>query len=178
VTAIENYGLIGDTRTAALVGPDGAIDWMCVPRFDGDPLFGRLVGGHDAGLLRCGPHDTAPAVSRRYRPNTATLETTWSTDAGRLTLTDGMIADLDGRLLPSTMLVRRLSAEGGPVAAAIEVDPRLGRKRLAPRVNRWRETTVCSWGGTAISVRTSAPVAIEPGRNISVTVTRLNRSSL
>jgi GH15 family glucan-1,4-alpha-glucosidase len=64
--AIADHGLIGDTRTAALVTSDGTIDWMCVPRFDGDPLFGSLVGGDDAGRFRVGTAgDAAPVVRRR-----------------------------------------------------------------------------------------------------------------
>src|SRR6478735_8340067 len=65
---IGDYGLIGDTRTAALVSSDGAIDWMCLPRFDGDPLFGRLVGGPRAGTFRVGAAGPARVVDRRYRP--------------------------------------------------------------------------------------------------------------
>ncbi|HXQ56292.1 MAG TPA: trehalase-like domain-containing protein, partial [Actinomycetes bacterium] len=56
---IEGYGLLGDTRTAALVALDGAIDWLCVPRFDGQPVFGRLVGGPAAGTFRMGPAGAA-----------------------------------------------------------------------------------------------------------------------
>ena len=52
---IADYGLLGDTRTAALVSSDGSLDWLCVPRFDGDPIFGRLVGGPAAGRFRLGP---------------------------------------------------------------------------------------------------------------------------
>jgi GH15 family glucan-1,4-alpha-glucosidase len=55
VVPIGEYGLLGDTRTAALVAADGSVDWMCVPRFDGEPLFGRLVGGPPAGRFRVGP---------------------------------------------------------------------------------------------------------------------------
>jgi GH15 family glucan-1,4-alpha-glucosidase len=58
---IEDYGLVGDTRTAALVGSDGAIDWLCVPRFDGQPVFGRLVGGPAAGTFRMGQPGTRRA---------------------------------------------------------------------------------------------------------------------
>src|SRR5512140_3196577 len=104
---IGDYGLIGDTRTAALVASDGAIDWLCAPHFDGDPLFGRLVGGPTAGTFRVGPAHPARRAGRRYRPGTATLETIWDTDGARLTLTEGMVAELAGRLLPATLLVRR-----------------------------------------------------------------------
>jgi len=123
---IEDYGLLGDTRTAALAGSDGAIDWLCVPRFDGQPVFGRLVGGPAAGTFGMGPTGAATVIARRYRPHTATLETTWDTPGGRLTLTEGMIADVTGRLLPSSLLVRRLTAPDGPVEAVIEFDPHLG----------------------------------------------------
>jgi len=137
---IEDYGLLGDTRTAALVGSDGAIDWLCVPRFDGQPVFGRLVGGPAAGTFRMGPAEAAAVMVRRYRPHTATLETTWDTPGGRLTLTEGMIADVTGRLLPSSLLVRRLTAAGGPVDAVIEFDPRLGehhRRRASSAAATW-----------------------------------------
>ena len=56
---IGDYGLIGDTRSAALVAPDGSIDWWCVPRFDDPPLFGRLVGGDEAGWFSIGPDEDA-----------------------------------------------------------------------------------------------------------------------
>ena len=111
---IEDYALLGDTRSAALVGPDGSIDWLCVPRFDGRPVFGRLVGGPAAGSFRLAPARPIGLASRRYRPESVTLETTWDTDAGRLTLTEGMVAEVSGQLLPSTMLVRRLTATGRP----------------------------------------------------------------
>ncbi|MDQ3896948.1 MAG: DUF5911 domain-containing protein, partial [Actinomycetota bacterium] len=91
---IEDYGLVGDTRTAALVAPDGALDWLCIPRFDGRSLFGRLVGGPAAGSFRLGPARPSAVVARRYRPCSATLETTWDAPGGRLTLTEGMVAEV------------------------------------------------------------------------------------
>ena len=103
--------------------PDGSVDWLCVPRFDGRPVFGRLVGGPTAGSFGLAPARPIGLASRRYRPETVTLETTWNTDAGPLTLTEGMVAEVSGELLPSTMLVRRLTASDGPVEAVIDVRP-------------------------------------------------------
>jgi GH15 family glucan-1,4-alpha-glucosidase len=168
---LADYGLLGDTRTAALVASDGSVDWLCLPQFDGDPVFGRLVGGDEAGTFRIGPRDTdALVVSRRYLPGTATLETTWTTSSGRLTLTEGMIAELGGRLLPSTLLVRRLSATGGPVEAAIEFDPRMGEGHRAPRTDARRDALVCTFGATALALTTSPRLSLEPGRPTRVVV--------
>jgi GH15 family glucan-1,4-alpha-glucosidase len=170
VRPIEDYGLIGDTRTAALVASNGAIDWMCVPRFDGPPVFGRLVGGSDAGTFRLGPSGEANVIARRYRPETTSLETTWRAEGGLLTLNEGMIAEVTSALLPSTLLVRRLTAEGGPVEAVIDFDPRLGEKRRSPRVQQRGGILVCSWGATALALVCSPAVRVEPGKPTAVTI--------
>jgi GH15 family glucan-1,4-alpha-glucosidase len=168
---IGDYGLLGDTRTAALVSSDGAIDWLCVPRFDGEPVFGELVGGPAAGTFRFGPVLPAPVIERRYRHNTATLETTWTVGQSRLTLTEAMVAEASRRLLPSTILVRRLSAEGGPVDAMIEFDPRLGEHHRRPLVGRRGRDLVCEWGSLALLLGCDPEMAIEPGRPTSITIT-------
>jgi GH15 family glucan-1,4-alpha-glucosidase len=169
--SIGDYGLIGDTRTAALVSSDGAIDWLCAPRFDGEPVFGRLVGGPPAGMFRVGPAGAAAVVERRYRRHTATLETTWAAGDSRLTLTEAMVAEVTGRLLPATLIVRRLSAEGGAVDAVVEFDPRLGEYHRPPRVRRDRGGVVCQWGSLAVSLGCTPELAVEPGRPASIAVT-------
>ena len=83
---IERYGLIGDCGTAALVSDEGSIDWLCLPSFDADPVFGRLL---DPG----GGHCTVRAARllethRRYLPGTPALETTFRTSTGIARLTD------------------------------------------------------------------------------------------
>ena len=167
---IADYGLIGDTRTAALVSSDGAIDWLCAPRFDGDPLFGRLVGGPDAGTFRLGPAERYSVARRRYLPASTTLETTWDTPTGRVVLTEGMVADVTGRLLPTTLLVRRLSAQGGPVEAVIEFNPRLGEHHRLPTVQRRGDALVCQWGSIAVAVQAAPRLPVEPGRALRVAV--------
>ena len=118
-------------------------------------MFGQLVGGAAAGSFRLAPAHPAEVVTRGYRPDTATLETTWQTDTGRLTLTEGMVAEVGGRLLPATMLVRRLTAPDGPVEAVIDFDPRLGERRRAPRAEHRGEVLVCSWSTLAVALRTT-----------------------
>lgn len=72
------------------------MDWLCAPTFDGEPLFGALLGGPEAGRFLDGPAGPAPVIFRRYRPNTATLETVWAAGNGTLTLTGAMIAEVAG----------------------------------------------------------------------------------
>ena len=82
---IEDYALIGDCRTAALVGRNGSIDWLCWPRFDSPACFAALLGTGDNGFWRISP--TKPFRSRRaYRPGTLVLETEFETDGGAVTL--------------------------------------------------------------------------------------------
>src|SRR5205807_7734999 len=133
ITAIGDYGFLGDTRTAALVGPGGSLDWMCMPRFDGEPVFARLVAGADGGHFRVGPTAPADRVTRRFCRGSTTLETTWHLGSARLVLTEGMISDVAGRLLPPLCLVRRLEAQGGEVAVTVSFDPRFGLDRRQPR---------------------------------------------
>ena len=170
-TPIEDYGLVGDTRTAALVSSDGAVDWLCAPRFDSDPIFGRLVGGPAAGTFRIAPARPAAVVARRYRRHTATVETTWAVGERHLTLTDAMVAEVAGRLLPATLLVRRLVAEGGAVEVDIDFDPRLGERHRPPRTRRRGRDLVCTWGPLAVAVGCSPDVDIGVGRSTLVTVT-------
>ena len=174
MTPIGDYGLLGDTRTAALVSSQGSIDWLCLPRFDGDPIFGQLVGGPSAGVFRIGPKETAPVVSRQYRPHTATLETTWAVGRHRLTLTDAMVAELGGRMLPPTLLVRQIAADGGPVEIVVEFAPRRGERHREPRVRPEDGFVVCSWGSLAVSFASSSQLDIEVGRARVVTVTPEN----
>jgi GH15 family glucan-1,4-alpha-glucosidase len=87
---IEDYALIGDCHTAALVSSDGSIDWLCFPRFDSPACFAALVGGPENGRWRIAPAVEVRAVRRRYRGDTLILETDFEADHGAVTLIDFM----------------------------------------------------------------------------------------
>jgi GH15 family glucan-1,4-alpha-glucosidase len=165
---IGDYGLIGDTRSAALVAPDGSIDWWCVPAFDNPPLFGRLVGGEAGGAFQISPAEPIRATQRAYRPDTATLVTTWSVDGAEIELADGMVGDVAGRLLPSTLLVRHLTCRGRPVRIRVHLAPRFGYgRRSAARVSRRGDALVWERGDLAVAA-TANGIDLAPERAVEV----------
>jgi GH15 family glucan-1,4-alpha-glucosidase len=87
---IEGYALIGDTHTAALVGLDGSVDWLCVPRFDSGACFAALLGDESHGHWRIAPAGGVTGVRRRYRPDTLVLETEFDAEGGTVRVTDCM----------------------------------------------------------------------------------------
>ncbi|MFD4508982.1 glycoside hydrolase family 15 protein [Streptomyces sp. NPDC058457] len=87
---IEDYALIGDEQTAALVGRDGSIDWLCLPRFDSAACFARLLGDEDHGHWRIAPDGATTCTRRGYRPDTLVLDTEWETAGGTVRVTDLM----------------------------------------------------------------------------------------
>ncbi|MER7574058.1 glycoside hydrolase family 15 protein [Streptomyces sp. NPDC126514] len=87
---IEDYALIGDEQTAALVGTDGSVDWLCLPRFDSAACFARLLGDKENGHWRIAPIGAERCTRRAYRPDTLVLDTEWETDEGAVRVTDLM----------------------------------------------------------------------------------------
>src|SRR5215469_5964864 len=87
---IEDYGLIGDCETAALVGKDGSLDWLCLPRFDSGACFASLLGTPEHGRWLLAPRAEPSHVRRRYRGDSLVLETEYETGEGVVTLTECM----------------------------------------------------------------------------------------
>ena len=83
---LEHYGFIGDMATGALVGLDGSIDWLCMPRFDSEACFAALLGTRDHGRWLIGPREASAHITRRYRKDTLILETRFETAEGAATL--------------------------------------------------------------------------------------------
>ena len=173
--SIGDFGLLGDTRTAALVDGRGRIAWLCLPHFDGDPVFGSLLAGDGGGEFSFGPVGEAAVISRRYRAGSAVLETTWRVGDAGLVLTEGMVADVVGTLLPTTCLVRRLEARGGAVACRMRFDPRFGDGRRRPAVRATPAVLVCAHGGVALSLTVDGDVAVQPGRDARSRSSRVGR---
>jgi GH15 family glucan-1,4-alpha-glucosidase len=159
---IGDYGLIGDTRTAALVSSGGSIDWMCFPRFDSPPLFGRLVGGDQGGSFVVGAFDVRE-IHRRYKDDSSLVETIWRTATGEAVLVDGMVADTAGALLPQALLVRELTCAGGNVRVRVRFDPRRGWEGERPRARRLAGRLVCVWGLVVATLASAPDLELEPG---------------
>jgi len=129
---IEDYALIGDCQTAALVGRDGSIDWLCWPRFDSPACFAALLGTAQHGRWRIGCN--ARTTRRRYRPDTLILETEFETDTGAATLIDFMPVRSS-----QSDLVRMVVGRRGRVAMQMELILRFDYGASVPWVTRLGE---------------------------------------
>ena len=128
---IEDYALIGDCESAALVSRDGSIDWLCWPRFDSDACFAALLGTPEHGRFRIAPEDEPSKITRRYRPNTLILETRFETAGGAVTLIDFM--PIRGR---NPDCVRVVVGERGTVKMCAELVLRFGYGAVVPWVQK------------------------------------------
>jgi GH15 family glucan-1,4-alpha-glucosidase len=129
-TPIEDYALIGDCRSAALVSRDGSIDWLCWPRFDSEACFAALLGGRDQGRWLVASRDKA-SITRRYRPNTLILETSFETADGAVVLVDFM--PFQGE---RSEIVRLVHGTRGRVRMHTELILRFGYGAIVPWVTR------------------------------------------
>jgi len=123
--AIERHGVIGDRRTAALVAADGTIDWLCLPDYDGDIVFGALLDAEKGGFWRLGPAE-ARHGRQDYRENTAVLTTTWKNTNSELELTD-LLAWPSNERPPEQeqqrVLIRRLRCTAGEISCVLDIFP-------------------------------------------------------
>jgi GH15 family glucan-1,4-alpha-glucosidase len=131
---IEDYALIGDCETGALIGRDGSVDWLCWPRFDSGACFAALLGGPEHGRWRIGPAGDVVRTERRYRGDTLILETTFVTRSGSATLVDFMPP-----VGPQSELVRTVIGVRGEVPMQVELILRFGYGALVPWVTRYEE---------------------------------------
>ena len=129
--AIEDYALIGDCATAALVGRNGSIDWLCWPRFDSNACFAALLGTSEHGRWRICPAGPAPRVSRAYRDRTMVLETVFETADGCVALIDFM--PIGG---PNSSVVRLVEGRGGKVAMRLHLTLRFDNGATIPWVTQ------------------------------------------
>jgi GH15 family glucan-1,4-alpha-glucosidase len=153
-TAIAGYALIGDCQTAALVGRDGSIDWLCWPRFDSEACFAALLGGSEHGRFRIAPRSQRFHTSRRYRPNTLILETRFETDEGAV-----MLIDFMPQHSPASGIVRLVVGERGRVTMCMELVLRFGYGAVVPWVSRLPDRRLRAVAGPDM-VLLSTPVDI------------------
>jgi GH15 family glucan-1,4-alpha-glucosidase len=166
MAAIEDYALIGDLHTAALVNRGGAIDWLCLPRFDSPACFAALVGSPDAGTWQLAPTAGCVATRRRYRDDSLILETEWDTATGTVRLIDfmpprGAAADV----------VRIVEGVSGRVPMTMSLRLRFDYGHIVPWVRRRHDGLSAIAGPDAVWLRTPVPITgkdLTSGANFEV----------
>ena len=161
---IEDYAIIGDTESAALVGKNGSIDWLCAPRFDSPAFFAALLGTEANGHWQIAPLGQVHGVERRYRRDTVVLETDFETDDGVVRLVDCMPPRDDGH----PVLVRVVEGVRGRVAMQMRLVPRFDYGRLIPSLGRVDQGVFALAGPDAVCIRTPADLH-EDGGAVSAT---------
>jgi GH15 family glucan-1,4-alpha-glucosidase len=147
-TPIEGYALIGNTRTAALVGRDGSIDWLCAPRFDSRACFAALLGAREHGRWLLAPKAKVHAVRRSYRADTLVLETEFETEHGTMRLIDCMPPWPD-----RTDVVRVVEGVRGRVPMHMELIIRCGYGVVVPWVRRVESALLATAGPDSFELR-------------------------
>ena len=146
---IEDYAMIGDTESGALVGKNGSIDWLCAPRFDSPAFFAALLGTEGNGYWQIVPVGEVRRVQRRYRPGTLVLETEFETDEGAVRLVDCM-PPRDRH----AHLIRVVEGIRGRVPIQMRLAPRFDYGRLIPSFGRIDQDVFAVAGPDAIYLQT------------------------
>lgn len=152
---IEDYALLGNCETAALVARDGSLDWLCFPRFDSTACFAALLGGDEHGRWKIAPTAEVIAIERRYRDGTLILETVFETRDGRAMLVDFMPMKTSGHV------VRMVVGLSGQVEFAVDLAIRFDYGSSVPWVERKDAHTLTAVAGPEMLVLRS-PVALHP----------------
>ncbi|HEX4607359.1 MAG TPA: glycoside hydrolase family 15 protein [Urbifossiella sp.] len=149
---IEDYALVGDLHTAALVGRDGSVDWLCFPRFDSPACFAALLGTSDNGRWRIAPAGQITTARRRYVGNTLVLETEFETDDGVVAVTDFMpVRD------EAPDMVRIVEGRRGAVPVRSELALRFDYGSVVPWVQKSDGGVAGVAGPDAVRLRTPVP---------------------
>ncbi len=156
---IENYAIIGNTHSAALVGKDGAIDWLCLPRFDSGAFFAALLGEPSNGRWRISPEAQTRSCHRFYRSDTLVLETEYHTAEGSASIVDFMpVPDTD---TAPVHVIRLVVGQQGRVPMRTTLLARFDYGRVVP----WLSRSNSGWSAVAgpDAVRLHTPVNLTPG---------------
>jgi GH15 family glucan-1,4-alpha-glucosidase len=156
---IEDYALIGDLQTAALIGRGGSIDWMCLPRFDSASCFAALLGDRQHGCWRLAPAGEVVSTSRRYRPGTLVLETDFETAEGKVQVIDFMPRRGDG----PPRLMRIVRGLKGRVPMRMELLLRPDYGAISPWIERAQDGAVATSGPDGFRLSTPLPLHVQDG---------------
>jgi GH15 family glucan-1,4-alpha-glucosidase len=160
---IEDYAVIGNMHTAALVGIDGSIDWLCMPRFDSAACFAALLGTPDNGRWLIAPRDQPHQTSRRYRGDTLVLETEFRCAGGTAAVIDFMpVAERVGKV----DLVRVVEGRAGRVPMRTEAILRFDYGRTVPWVRRRSYGLSAIAGPDAVQLRSPIDLRGEDFRTV------------